>query len=237
MHLLYNIFILLFELCVTDDEIIGCTKIVMTPDSEFWNPYCESFALNEKAMTTYSGELSDLSRRDRHLMQDNDIDYTDPNILAASLSAFDSHLNAVASSAFVSPPVPPVYSDDDPNFFLQRLSDRAEVSKLTSSLAHLDITASDPDDIFATVSSLSSSTASGVTKDFLSKVGWCLKNMPNVPLITILNCADNKGRIFSHEIITPMIACCDIIGSKVPFSLTPYYPPSNPDPGRIHVPN
>ena len=154
----------------TDDEIIGCTKIIMTPDSEFWNPYCDSFALNEKAMTTYSGELSDFSRRERHLMQDDDIDHTDPDILAASLSAFDYHLNAVASSAFVSPPVPPVYSDGDPNVLLQRLSDRAEISKLTSSLASLDITVPDPDDLFATVSSLHTSTASGVTKDFLSKI-------------------------------------------------------------------
>jgi hypothetical protein len=152
----------------TDDEIIGCTKIIMTPDSEFWNPYCESFALNEKAMTTFSGEMSELSHRERHLMINDDIDTTDPDVLASSTSLFDGHLDSVASSAFVSPEIP-IYSDGDPGVLLQRLLDRTEISKLCGSLASLEVS-SIPNDVFATVSSLSSSPASGVTKDFLSKI-------------------------------------------------------------------
>ena len=100
------------------------------------------------------------------------------------------HLNAVASSAFVSPPLPPVYSDGDPNVLLQRLSDRAEISKLTSSLASLDITVPDPDVFFATVSSLHTSTASGVTKDFLSKMDG--KDATIKPINLLLNFCKNR---------------------------------------------
>lgn len=41
-----------------DSELMSCDKIFVTPDSSEWNPYCESFSLNEESMLDYEGQMS-----------------------------------------------------------------------------------------------------------------------------------------------------------------------------------
>ena len=43
----------------TKDELVSCDKIFITPDADRWNPYCTSFALNERSMLNYEGEMTD----------------------------------------------------------------------------------------------------------------------------------------------------------------------------------
>lgn len=42
----------------TTDELHGCRKVLITPDSASWSPYCPSFELNEQSMTTSQGDIS-----------------------------------------------------------------------------------------------------------------------------------------------------------------------------------
>ena len=34
----------------TQDDLSSCDKILITPDTQQWNPYCTSFELNERYM-------------------------------------------------------------------------------------------------------------------------------------------------------------------------------------------
>ena len=56
----------------TDNEIQGCEKVFLTPDSSFWNPYCTSFKANEREMTDYQGELTIKQRWENNPMFDVD---------------------------------------------------------------------------------------------------------------------------------------------------------------------
>ena len=46
----------------TEDELLSCEKIFITPDNDHWNPYCTSFGLNEQSMLNYEGKMTDPQR-------------------------------------------------------------------------------------------------------------------------------------------------------------------------------
>ena len=56
----------------TVDELYGCPKIFMSPDASEWNPYCESYENNERAMTTWRGDLAVHRNQPRQLMTSAD---------------------------------------------------------------------------------------------------------------------------------------------------------------------
>ena len=84
-------------------ELYDCDKVFITPDSSDRNPHCTSFERNERAMLNYEGEMVSDDRR-LSLPMDGDDDAHD--VFTASsvdCDVFDSHIDAVISSAFVAP--------------------------------------------------------------------------------------------------------------------------------------
>jgi hypothetical protein len=121
----------------TDDELQGCEKVMMTPDASSWNPYCPSFELNERSMTTYNGAISAPGQRENNIMiiDDDEDDMSLPNISALQLS---DHIDNVSDSAFVC-------EDDNldnyglDSLFATNLNQRAEVSKVMASIGSTNV--------------------------------------------------------------------------------------------------
>ena len=53
----------------TEEEVESVDKIFLTPDQTSWNPYCTSFAENERSMLTHNGKISHPTRRENHQME------------------------------------------------------------------------------------------------------------------------------------------------------------------------
>ena len=142
----------------TLDEVQGCRKIIMTPDSSSWDPYCTSFALNEESMTNHKGNLQPPERRDRILH---------PGGLAnVSSIQFNRNIDRILDTAFI----PSATMSSQPScIFASQLSERAEISKMIMNLGATNV-ASPASDILFTTSAIHAGSSSGVTKDFLSKI-------------------------------------------------------------------
>ena len=48
----------------TEDELLGCDRLFISPDESQWNPYCSSFELNERSILNYEGEITASSQRE-----------------------------------------------------------------------------------------------------------------------------------------------------------------------------
>ena len=179
-------------------ELYSCDKLFITPDSSEWNPHCESYEKNERSMLNYEGEMNDTTRWTQHPMSIDEDDIFD--ISTSTVSQWDSHVDSVISSAFVS-------DDDEPDIndhvsqFAHVLNLQGEVSKYSASIGSCSISKDDdcnlfcdpfttttsqlekslsdilsPDDYsrtMAVVSAAQASTPSGVKKDKLSKL-WLI---------------------------------------------------------------
>jgi hypothetical protein len=117
----------------TDDELLSCDKIFLTPDSSHWNPYCPSFALNEESMIDYNGNMADRSRRTHHLME-ADEEY--PVIASVSISDHDAAIDNAIIESFHAVPDELNLSDDSK--FLNAISERAEISKVMGSIGSVN---------------------------------------------------------------------------------------------------
>ena len=183
----------------TTQELYDLDKVFLTPDSEDWNPHCESFEKNERAMTNYEGEMNDLTRRSNLPMvtDDNDEDLFF-NASSVTCDALDSHLDAVASSAYCDDTSTLERSDHD-TAFSQAISTRCEISKFGTSVGSCSIdnascplfspmssdlhniesklepllTSGELSEVMSTISSASASRSSGVTASRLSKL-WMI---------------------------------------------------------------
>ncbi len=83
----------------TDDELKSCDKIFITPDSSHWNPYCSSFEKNEESMLNHEGDISDISRRENHIME---IDENEGYVASISSIEVDSKIDKVTDESFYS---------------------------------------------------------------------------------------------------------------------------------------
>jgi hypothetical protein len=180
----------------TSEELQGCDKLFITPDSTIWNPHCPSFSHNENSMLDYNGNMAETDRR-LHLLMEPD-HFSDYELSAISVdqwcSQVEDNLNSNHNSDdFVS-------SDDCKDQCVAdlaiALSEKAEISKFCASIGSCTIGQVDPindifesdidtayddlDNIFSkTISpstdicSTTASQPSGVSSKTLSKL-WCI---------------------------------------------------------------
>ena len=180
----------------TDDELQSSDKIFITPDCTEWNPYCESFSLNEESITNFDGDIREPSCRTNHLME---VDEDDENgqIASVRISAFDDEIDRVSGNAFSAEYLDIHGCPYGDGAFAEAISGRAEVSKVMGSIGSVHFEEdncglfSEPfsgmlDDVkdllneaigsVATcqlesqISSLKASKSKGVTKEMLSKI-------------------------------------------------------------------
>jgi hypothetical protein len=150
------------------EEFFGCPKVFIIPDSNTWDPYCESYAENERAITDYHGDLSAPNHRHQALNISSSI-----GTLTSALSALEvSEIvdKAICSSFTVDASTfehVPAHSDD-----LELVTDlcqHAEMSKMMGAIGstHIDPQANDLFQPSLSVSSLTADSLHGVTKEQL----------------------------------------------------------------------
>ena len=117
----------------TDDEIQSCDKIFITPDSSHWNPYCQSFSLNEESMLNHNGDMSLNERRKKYIMDLEDDSLVDDSPVASVLiKEYDSAIDSVMMESFN--PSPCVDNISEDNGFANAFSVRSEISKVMGSI-------------------------------------------------------------------------------------------------------
>lgn len=116
------------------DEVFGCSKVFMTPDSSTWDPYCSSYAANERAMTDCHGDILLPQRRQRRTLN-----------ISSSVQTLTSTLSSLQVSEIVDEAICSSFTADATTFgdvpvscedlaFANHLCQRAEVSKMMGSL-------------------------------------------------------------------------------------------------------
>ena len=140
----------------TAEELDGCDKIFITPDSTVWNPHCESFAKNEQSMLDFEGNMIESRRRTNHIMEREPEDYSDDYELSAvTADTWNEAVDLTMDDAFNADS----YSTDDCSDpciseFAAALSLRGEISKLCGSIGSCTISAPECDDLFENPSSI-----------------------------------------------------------------------------------
>jgi len=140
----------------TAEELDGCDKIFITPDSTVWNPHCESFAKNEQSMLDFEGNTIDSRRRTNHIMEREPEDYSgDYELNAVTADAWNEAVDLTTDDAFKADS----YSTDDCpdpciSEFAAALSLRGEISKLCGSIGSCTISAPECDVLFENPSSI-----------------------------------------------------------------------------------
>ena len=79
-------------------ELHDKDKVFITPDASDWNPHCESFERNERAMLNYEGEMNDPIRRTNEPMQLSPDDSDIFELNSVSADSWNSHIDATISS-------------------------------------------------------------------------------------------------------------------------------------------
>ena len=176
----------------TQDELQSCDKLFITPDKQHWNPYCTSYALNEHSMLNYEGEITEVERREHHLV---DHDFDDADIASVTIEAHDNQVDATISSSFCA--ISSRKSNIPDDNFVTALNQRTEMSKMMASIGSVSVDDSpcelfsDPifgqmedlesamhellgDDVInvmkAKLSAVQATRSHGVKKDLLSKL-------------------------------------------------------------------
>lgn len=122
-------------------EIQDCDKIIITPDSNDWNPHCPSFASNERSMLNFEGSINPPSRQTTLLMETEDEAKEVFELASVSIENWSSHIDATISSScsslchkdtFISSELP--HHNNDTDNFATALCLRGEVSKFGASI-------------------------------------------------------------------------------------------------------
>ena len=124
------------------DELQNCDKIIITPDSEDWNPHCESFEQNERSMLNYEGEMN-TDERQSQLQMEIDPDEDDLFELAeVSSDHWNKHVDATISSSFAveSENLHESSCNSTDNDFATALGMRGEISKFGASIGSCNLT-------------------------------------------------------------------------------------------------
>ena len=182
----------------TMEELHGCDKIFITPDSTTWNPNCDSFSRNEQSMTDYEGNIVQEDRRVNHLMEPVPDDTNDYAINSITIPQWDDTVTSILTDVFMVDAELPEsnYHNTDVHELAHLLSLQAEISKfgmsIGSCIANNNTTEDDMfldtacnyiddlDDYFSkdlpsktSISSAHASQPKGVSKSTLSKL-WCI---------------------------------------------------------------
>ena len=113
----------------TQDELQTCDKVFITPDRQHWNPYCTSFALNEHSMLNYAGEITEVQRREHHLI---DHEMVDATIAAVTVDEYNTNVDSIMDNSFYGIKTNESHIPD--NNFAAALNQRTEVSKMMASI-------------------------------------------------------------------------------------------------------
>jgi hypothetical protein len=179
----------------TNDELYGCDKIFITPDSSKWNPHCDSFARNEQSMTDYEGNIVSSSRQSHYIMETPTTDDFGYNLSSLTSSLWNLRIDTCMHSSFTHGNISSIFataSDDDVIEFAENLSSQVEISKFKSSIGcctilpddgelFLDYAPVDTEDSFINftkdinISSTSALPSKGVNHKVLAKL-WCIND-------------------------------------------------------------
>ena len=76
----------------TNDEVMYCDKLFLTPDSTTWDPYATHFQLNEESMLDYEGNMQPRSKRRKHIL--------DMTPISADIDDYEAVVDSVMGTAF-----------------------------------------------------------------------------------------------------------------------------------------
>ena len=166
----------------TAEELEGCDKIFITPDSTSWEPHSEHYSSNEEAMMNIDGEIIPQDERVVSLVEDHEVGYK----TLPTVSEVDIEIDRIMSigdqemDALNSP------KDSEEFEFYSKLSDSVFEGRLSSSFGTLPDLRDDgqlfcPEEIDlvedsffeSDISGVESNKSSGVTSDHLSKI-WII---------------------------------------------------------------
>ena len=120
-------------------EVETLDPILITPDSEAWNPYSTHFAENEDSMVDYEGNITTGRHRTVHVLNYN------PEL--DTPSDYDGILDSVAATSFTLPAKGQVFSTEVERFS-NALNARTEISKMTGSIGATCARNDENDDLF-----------------------------------------------------------------------------------------
>ena len=178
----------------TIEELQGCDKIFITPDSTVWNPHCESFARNEESMLDYEGNLVDSNRRLTYLMEPDPMTQHNYELSSISTTQWNTTIDDIITSSYNAPPY-----TNSADISVSELADafslHAEISKFGASIGSTTcMDSSLQDDLFDTsfttsldeledlfmkdipskqIHSTTASPPKGISKQLLSKL-WSI---------------------------------------------------------------
>ena len=84
----------------TPDELEGCDKLFIIPDSEIWNPHCDSFARNEESMIDFEGNISEPHRQTSYVMETEEAQEMDYNSSSVTAEQWDTAINDTICESF-----------------------------------------------------------------------------------------------------------------------------------------
>ena len=199
---LFGIFSYFHSRAPTEDELFECDKYFITPDASDWNPHCVSFEQNERAMTTFNGEMADASRRVNNPMMYHSEGDNALEIAQVTIDDWDAEVDHNIMNSF-NVQLENENSTNESEEFASILSLRGEISKMQSSLGSTNISSTvgernlfddepimmdfdelehtlaammDPqelEEMYANIAAINADKAVGVLPEFLSKL-WCI---------------------------------------------------------------
>ena len=179
----------------TNDEILHCDKVFLTPDSESWNPYSTHYSENEESMLNWQGDMMEARYRKRAKVDTStsddgyDITSVDAVIYEATVDKVmrDSNVNVSVNAELASA------AQKDVDDLAILLEEKSHISKASMAIGTMTVPRLDvPDDLFtcdcdrvqtmqlqeldeAMVSSAIAHKPDKLSADFLSKI-WHIKN-------------------------------------------------------------
>ena len=131
-----------------EKELFECKKLFLTPDSNDWNPHCESFASNERSMLTFRGEISEKSRwlKDPQIFEDEATNLI-PEIAKVTTEEWSKQVDANISCAFGCQNDCEI-SRNDPDGFATAINRKGGISKFAASIGSCTMGSNNAEDIF-----------------------------------------------------------------------------------------
>ena len=124
----------------TEQELYDCDKLFLTPDASDWNPHCESFERNERAMLNYEGEMNDIGTRSYKPMNLFDTDVENAlEIAHVSVDKWEDQIDANISVAYSMPTVSVSTGNNESEEFMHALGLRGEISKVYGTLGSTNV--------------------------------------------------------------------------------------------------
>ena len=139
---LKGIFSFFYHRIPTSDELQGCDKVFLMPDSTSWNPHCKSFARNEQSMLDFEGSIAKRYRQIRYLMEPDKDDYSLAEVFALD---WGSTVDDNGSTSFQADELDNLNEVSD---LAEALSLRGEISKMFGSIGTCSAGIKAPDDLF-----------------------------------------------------------------------------------------